>query len=232
MGLVGVVFIVAVVVVVVSASGYRFNLQTFKFSHTGLIAVNYTPQDAKVTLNGQPVTSSSGATTIDYLLPGRYTVDISKPGYNNWEETFFVEAEKAYINTSIILYRTDAPIAATADQVTTFSALGANNSDSIDIRGNEIWVKPAIRTSPILVTQSNLALIARYSQPAVSPFWTDDKMHIVFQLGNSIHVIDRDGSNDVTLATLDSADPVKMAIINNSQTLIYQVGETYFQRAL
>ena len=79
------------VIVIMLASGYRFDFQTKTITGTGIITVNSNPDGALVYVND--VAQDATNTSIDNLRPGEYAVRIEKEGYSVWTKTVTVEKE-------------------------------------------------------------------------------------------------------------------------------------------
>ena len=81
----------ATTIVVLLASGYRFDPKTASIQGTGIIAVNSNPDGALVYVND--VAQNASNTTITNLKPGEYKVRLEKEGYSQWNKTLIVKKE-------------------------------------------------------------------------------------------------------------------------------------------
>ena len=73
------------------ARGYKLDFKNKKIEKTGIIAVSSLPTGAAVYLNGH-LTSATNTNLAD-LVPGEYSLKVTKAGYSHWEKKIQVEAE-------------------------------------------------------------------------------------------------------------------------------------------
>lgn len=215
-------------VVVVSASGYRFDFSNFVFTKTGLISLRVTPHDAVITLDGTVVPNSNGSVVLRYLLPGRYTIVAREPGYRSWRSVVYLDAGQAVTRPTVNLILDTTPVIASADVAASGSTL--DTSDLL-ISGDELWTKPII--NPYLhTTGGDDVLVARFSQPIVQAAWLFSQSYIVYQVDNALHIMYRDGTNDILLATLGSNDPAVLRVSSDGTALLYTDGTNNYERTL
>lgn len=74
---------------VVWANGLRYNSSTGSFEQTVLIAIDGSPEFMDVLLDGKKLTNHIPY-RIRNLLPGHYTVELTKPGFQSWKESFWL----------------------------------------------------------------------------------------------------------------------------------------------
>ncbi|MCA9391801.1 PEGA domain-containing protein [candidate division WWE3 bacterium] len=79
------------VVVLLLASGYRFDFKTGTIRGTGIVSVSSTPDGALVYVNGTPQDATN--TSIINLDPGTYSMRIEKEGFSPWSMDVKVKAE-------------------------------------------------------------------------------------------------------------------------------------------
>ncbi len=77
--------------VILFARGYNFDFREKTFTKTGIISISSVPTQASVYLNDSLVTATNN--TIDNLLPGKYTIKVTKEGYTSWEKEVEVKKE-------------------------------------------------------------------------------------------------------------------------------------------
>ena len=85
--------IIAGLIAIFWARGFKPNLQTGEIKRTGLIVASSTPTGASVYLNDR-LTSATN-TNIAFLDPGIYKVRIQKDGYSTWEKEILVREDLA-----------------------------------------------------------------------------------------------------------------------------------------
>lgn len=77
--------------VILFAKGYNFDFRQKTFTQTGIISISSLPTQASVFLDDRLITATN--TTIPNLVPGKYTVRVTKVGYTPWEKEVTVKAE-------------------------------------------------------------------------------------------------------------------------------------------
>lgn len=85
------------------ALGYKFNMRTFKFTKTGLLALKTQPQGAAIYLDGRLLNEKTPATIYE-LLPGKYNIRLELEKYYPWLGEVFVDAGKVLRLEKIILF--------------------------------------------------------------------------------------------------------------------------------
>jgi hypothetical protein len=226
-------------IVIASANGYLFNPDSLSFEQTGIINIDVKPSLVEVSVNSKKNTYVKDNINLVNLVPGTYSLEITKVGYMPWSKTLELAAGEAAIFPWVTLFVIDEKrVPATLEQVTRFESQTVSDVEypDLDVRGSELWVKPVIRTYPVTVTRDAHELIGRFSVPIEKALWFTGRSrlrtHIIFQINNEIHVIDRDGSNDHLLVRLEASGKANFIISDDSKTLLYKDGDTVYQRAL
>jgi PEGA domain-containing protein len=219
--------------IIIGANGYKFNTHTRTFQHTGLIALTTKPEKVDASINGV-VKKRKSPIKFTYLLPGFYTVEVQKEGYLPWSKTVYVNSGEAVLNPFVTLFLAEGKTEpAKASFVDVLSQRMQDPPDSeLDVRGSEIWVKPINRTYPFAVASNRFSLVSRYSVPIPRAIFLPSKKHILFQRQNELHIIDRDGTNDIVIVTLKSADSTDFAVSNDSKYIIYKDGDVILQKRI
>ena len=83
-------FLIAAPLIILYVKGVNFDFDSKSFIQTGILAVRSNPTDAAIFLDGQQKRQRQGDLT--FLLPGSYTVNLKKTGYQDWTKTLAVEA--------------------------------------------------------------------------------------------------------------------------------------------
>ncbi len=109
--LVALVISVLTAIIVLAANGYDIDRNTGQVIQNGILLVETTPEDASVTLNGEP---ESATTPAKYPLPqGSYSLELEKEGYRSWSSSveifgsrvnwlYYPKLVPQTINTSIV----------------------------------------------------------------------------------------------------------------------------------
>lgn len=188
--------------VIFETNGYRVNYQTWKFVPSGLISLNGQPNLVTVSVNGKMVTSSLPY-KLSKALPSQYEINVSKDNYSSWSKLVTVSAGQAYQNENIDLFLASPQIADSQSnvQLADLQKQALSESAQIQIIGNEIWFQEK--------------LITRFSSQPSGVILTDDKAHIIFQLGSDLRVIDLDGSNNTKILSFSNSDPKVFALYSD-----------------
>ncbi len=96
-------FLSAAALLILWASGYKYNFQAGKFEKTGLIYLVSKPKKTKIYLNNKLVKEKTPA-RLGYILPGKYKVEIKKKGYLSWSKEIEVSAGKVTRFEDIVLF--------------------------------------------------------------------------------------------------------------------------------
>lgn len=226
-------------IVIASANGYLFNPGSFSFEQTGIINLEVEPSLVDVSVNGKKKSYAKDYINLVYLLPGTYEVEVEKAGYFTWSKIFHLTGGEAVVNPWVTLFLSDSQGGpASSDQAAKLESDSAVKPvyPDLDVRGNELWVKPIIRTYPVAIAGDTHELIGRYSQPISRAIWYSGRSrlrtHIIFQIGDEIRVIDRDGSNDHVLTKLGQPANTVFTISDDGKYLIFRNGEIVMQRML
>lgn len=173
-----ILIIIASILIVFFARGYRVNLETKDLKSTGLLVATSFPDGASVYIDGKLKTATNN--TIN-LSPGEYNVKITKEGYIPWEKKLKVQGE--------IVTKTDAQLFPSTPDLRPLTSLGVidptlspdgnkiaffvkNSETPATISKDGIWIlNIAERTLPLnpqslQITRSNSSLN-----------WSDSKLH-------------------------------------------------------
>ena len=191
------------------ANGYRFNRNTWRLELAGLISIDGQPKSVTIKINNK-VVSKTLPFKIAKALPGTYLLSVSRDGYSAWSKTIEVTAGQAYQDKYVYLYLIAPQIIPTSRNITSdqIKSDAQDESSSIQIINDEIWYQKK--------------LITRFSSVPTGAILTDDKDHIIFQLGSELRVMDLDASNNVKLFNLPSADPLTFALYSDKIIYAYQ----------
>jgi len=199
------------------AEGYRFNYKNFKIFKTGVLAISCYPKDVTVKLNSRIKSDKTPYSA--NLLPGHYSIEISKSDFVTWSQTVRVESEMVENFKSTVLFREKPEIATLTDQKlinslnSPIDSLAIGNKSGIYHSDYEIWL--------------NNDLVTRFSEPILKAIWYADKQHIVYQQGDQIRVIEITGTNDTLLVDLNSSATTNFIINDKGDELFYKDGSDY-----
>lgn len=224
LGQFSVLFLICVValILVFYSQGYKFDWKYLRVYKTGMVLLVTDPIPDHILINGTEEGNSTEFTKT--FVPGYYDIEITKDGYQNWQRSILIEAEKLKSFKNIELFRDNPAVTDLSNQSkidflnAPNSYLAENSKNDIVSNDYEIWV--------------NGALLTRFSSKINSPIWYTDNDHIVFQTGNEIRVIERAGFNNTLLVTLSSDAPTKFALGNRGIDLYFLDGSVYKQATI
>jgi hypothetical protein len=155
------------------------------------------------------------------LLPGFYSVEVRKSGYQDWDNSFKIEEGMVDSFKSIVLFlekpaREQLSDPGKINQVNNpINSLADRSPDRLTINNDyEMW-------------EGN-KLITRFSSPVSNAIWYPDHLHIIFQQSNEIRVMDSDGTNNMLLITLSGETPTRFAISSNGNELYFLDNAKYY----
>ncbi|MEK7062110.1 MAG: PEGA domain-containing protein [Patescibacteria group bacterium] len=209
-------FTVAGVTLIVSASGYKVDWQKFEIQKAGLIYFSVNPGNAIVYLDGKPAQPDRRG-CIKYLLPGRYDLEIKKPGYLTWNKTIAVEGGLVSSLGKVQLFLENPEIVDVSEKEKSQFAELLPDKHLRVANGSEIRN----------LTDNN-ALISRFSYPVKNPRLFPENNRIGFVADDGIRVIDATGSNNNLIVKSDALveDYYFQA---SGQSIIYKIGEQFFK---
>ncbi len=215
---VGLIVVVMALSILFYAQGYRFNYKNFKISRTGVLYVSTYPKNASISLNGKLETRKSPYSK--NLLPARYVVSATLPGYSSWTKFVRIESELVSDYKNVVLFKTDPPVSTLSDARlidrlnSPMDDLAQTKSSGLFNQGYEIW--------------NNNTLVTRFSKPVYKAIWyTSDRDHIVFQQEDQIRVVELSGSNDTLLITLNSDKETNFFVNDKGEKLYFKDGDSY-----
>jgi PEGA domain len=222
------VFLILAPIVVLYTAGYRYNTKKMRVEKVGIIFVRSRPSGANIYLNGKKRTETTPARLRD-LLPGDYDVKISKNGYSDWEKTLPVGSELTTFAESIALFKNSVPeeinsAPAKALNAAELSILNREDQQSFAAKnetartdGFEIWVDDG---------NGGHDTVTRLSDEIKTLLFYDDNSWIIYETGNSIHAIERDGRdkrNDITLTA--GWTNLNGLALSNDESVLYFIAD-------
>lgn len=201
--------ILVTVLVIMYGKGYRLNLKQGenKISKTGILQATSKPTGAQVYINDELETATDNAIN---LTPGKYTVKITKDGYNDWKKDIEIQREVVSNANALLL-----PKAPTLQSISTFGVESATadpsgtrlafNIDSNSVKRNGIYVLDMTSLGfPVLAGQGNDTQlvddsVALFSQAQIT--WSPDGKQILAMIKSGIntqtyYLLSTDGMNE------------------------------------
>ena len=103
-----VVFLIVAPCVTLYTAGYRFNLQSLRFTKTGVLSIDIEPKDAFVYLNNTRIERNAPMWISD-LMPGTYNLRLEKDNYLPWVKDIVIEKSKTTYIKNITLFSIQSP---------------------------------------------------------------------------------------------------------------------------
>lgn len=199
------------------AEGYRINLKSRKILKTGIVHLVSFPKKSDVYINGK--LESKKTPFAKNLLPGNYSIDIKMDGYSTWSSNIKIESQFVKEFKNIILIKENIVAEPLADDkkinlLYIPSDVLANTNGGLYFNEFEIWY--------------NSSLVARFSEPVEKAIWYPDHEHIIYQQGDSIRIIDKNGRNDTKLVKLSSKVATKFTLNAKGDELYFIDNDQYF----
>ncbi|MDP2630441.1 MAG: PEGA domain-containing protein [Candidatus Uhrbacteria bacterium] len=113
-------FFISAAVLLIYASGYRYNIGKKGIEKTGQLLVESEPKGAQISLNGSPALRQwshetlTTPTTVPYLFAGEYRLGVSRSGFHDWNGLVTVYPGRTTIKNDIFLLRNASPILVSA----------------------------------------------------------------------------------------------------------------------
>lgn len=208
-------FVILAVILILEANGYRLNRQTWALEPTGVIVLDGQPRQIQLIINGQSSSDSLLPVKLFQLLPGQYDITIKKEDYQTWSKTFWLSGGQAIEAKHIQLFITSPKVTAStrklalADMQKDFRSQGSD----LALKENEIWY--------------NEKLVTRFAEKPVGAILTNDRNHIIFQLGSELRVMDIDGTNNFKLIILPDNSAIAFVLYGN--ILVYASNNENFE---
>lgn len=197
------------------ASGLRILKDPVRIVKTGLISLRVHPRtdDLVVRLNGEVM--PLGRFEFLNLAPGRYEIVVEYAGYHSWRNTTEIKPDEAKSFQTVVLFKTipEQLTVPSEDRLTYETILGHPErfQEGLQTIGGEIWAGDQ--------------LVTRFSQPVTQVLWFPDQAHVLALVDGVIHVLDRDGSNDVLLYQPEDHELIRFAPIAGGDQLVVETSQ-------
>jgi hypothetical protein len=160
------VFVITTPVIVLYALGYSFDLDTKQITKTGSLVAKSQPNRAEIYIDDK-LQKNKTDSTIRFLLPGDYTIKISKDGYQSWTKRLNLRAGLVtwanHERDFVTLFYNSAK--EKSHRITSLSAVSIPDNQGVIVEGSEISV---INGDRLIVERLNLA-VPSFATPASLP---------------------------------------------------------------
>ncbi|MCX6764399.1 MAG: hypothetical protein NTU58_01690 [Candidatus Nealsonbacteria bacterium] len=103
----GVIFVLAIPLVILYCQGYRFDFETKKIIKTGGFAFKAQPKNCEIYINDKLTKKTDfifGEVFIKNLLPKKYNIKIKKNGFSDWEKNLEVKEKMVTEAKNVLLF--------------------------------------------------------------------------------------------------------------------------------
>src|SRR5688572_13864453 len=87
-----ILFLISAPLIVLFARGFKYDFSQNKIVKTGTLVVESEPDNADIFLNDEKEDTQTPA-NIRFVLPGEYTVTVSKDGYQSWTKRLTIKSQ-------------------------------------------------------------------------------------------------------------------------------------------
>jgi len=203
------VFSASATATLLKAYGYKVNLQAKKIQKTAILYIQSDPKDVQIYVNDQ-LKSQKAPYKDEYLLPGVYSVEVKKDGYQTWQKSVWLDSGTVP-DCEAVLFLDNPKTSPASDILKELFSL--NNNSNLEVKNDELWL--------------NSKFVTRFSQKIERAILYTDEEHIIFQIANEIRVIDIDGGNNLKLAQGKAI--TNLAVSNFGRTLYFEDSGSIFQ---
>ena len=154
-----IVFLALTPIIILYASGYRYNFKLAQLQKTGILIIETEPKGADVFIN-QNKAARKTPIELKNLLPDDYLVKIEKMGYFSWEKKLKVQSNLTTFANNILLIKKSLPALETAGEIFWLEPIfGGNRYLYNFIDGEEsainIYDRDSLMTKTLFSTKPN-----------------------------------------------------------------------------
>ena len=96
-------------IIILYATGYRYDFKTNEIKQTGVISIDVKPKNASVFLNNVKI-KQKFPIYLTNRAPGTYTVKITLPGYQDWQKNITVKSKETTYIKNVTLFKIFLPV--------------------------------------------------------------------------------------------------------------------------
>lgn len=131
-------FLLTSPLVVLYTAGYRFDFHTVSFVKTGALAVSTDPRGAHVVLNDDRKLTRTPS-ILKNILPGTYTLRVSKDGYHEWRREITVRSRETTMVDEILLFQNEQQAEVIFDKNVNFTASADADDQFLFVEKGTSW---------------------------------------------------------------------------------------------
>ncbi|MFH1046998.1 MAG: PEGA domain-containing protein [Patescibacteria group bacterium] len=130
-------FTIVAPLILLHASGYRYNFKKNIVEKTGIIYVNSEPPEAQVFVNGQWI-NEPAPVSVTRLLPEEYDIEIKLDGYLPWRKTLTVESGQTTFAKGVNLIKDTLPKLMIRHDITD-SVFSQDGTTAVFVSSDDEW---------------------------------------------------------------------------------------------
>lgn len=193
-------------ILLLRANGYVIDFTQLRARQVGLLVVQSETNNLVLSIDGQ---ESLDLETRRELLrePGRLQLQAVSDSLRPWQKEITITPGRTSLVPGLRLFPIEPVVEvrpATNEEL--HAPLIARD---LVVRERELYRRER---------DGNTTYVTRFSLPIRSAIWLDQH-HIAYQTGGDVHVMDSDGSNDVSIHRVSSVEPVRLYGIDRGGSL-------------
>ncbi len=197
-------FVVASIIIMSFAQGYRFDFSSLKIVKTGGIFIKTSTDNAKIYIDDEYIESTSGilnySTLISGLAPKNYNIFIYKENYYPWNKTIEVKNGMVAELNNIILFPLEIKKVKVVELPSQMISEFAINNSAVEIKNNKTKIINVYNLIDGKLLSSEKFKKATSSEEILSP----DKNKKLYLLNNQIWVSYLNDAKKELIATYES----------------------------
>jgi|GEM_PF-4630326 len=125
LGFVILLFVLATPIIIFYARGERFDLDSSRLISTGIVSIATEPATVTLRVAGKEVAGKTPL-QIRAIIPGRYTAEVTSPGFQTWKKSILVAAGQTTFLNNVVLIRQPVETTTLVDQGVTAAAISTD----------------------------------------------------------------------------------------------------------
>lgn len=102
-------FLITAPILILYASGYRYNLKKNQLKKTGALFIKTEPKSATIYIDNKMQTEKTPA-QITHIFPNSHDIAVKKSGYYTWEKNLEIRPQTTTFAENIVLFKNTEPI--------------------------------------------------------------------------------------------------------------------------
>ncbi len=112
-------FFIIAPILIMYASGYRYNFKKNKIEKTGILYVDSRPRQSLIYIDGKYRDKTPAR--FRYMLPDTYRIKVEKEGYHTWEKDLEIKSNLTTFSKDTILFKKSLPMNIISGEINIFT---------------------------------------------------------------------------------------------------------------